>query len=163
MGGQRVTAIRAYGCADRPCTGTSQGLQEPGFPARVGQALRLALAGQINGRRRAAAAALRGHEPQITGFQAIGTRRYFAPSFSTWPIEGKVKWKPTTKRLLGRRHVVEFMTGLPAPPRIDVIGDVPVRIAQEEFRNVGDVGLDQDFESPEATAKAVWPVSPCSG
>jgi hypothetical protein len=33
---------------------------------------------------------------QITGFQATGTSRYFVPSFSTWPIEGKVKWKPTT-------------------------------------------------------------------
>jgi hypothetical protein len=33
---------------------------------------------------------------QITGFQAIGTSRYFAPSFSTCPMEGKVKWKPTT-------------------------------------------------------------------
>ena len=47
--GLRVTAIRPYGCVDRPCAGTSQGLQEPGFPARVEQALRLALAGQING------------------------------------------------------------------------------------------------------------------
>jgi hypothetical protein len=33
---------------------------------------------------------------QITGFQAIGTSRYFVPSFSTCPIEGKVKWNPTT-------------------------------------------------------------------
>jgi len=33
---------------------------------------------------------------QITGFQAIGTSRYFAPSFSTCPIDGKVKWKPIT-------------------------------------------------------------------
>jgi hypothetical protein len=33
---------------------------------------------------------------QITGFQAIGTSRYLAPSFSTWPMHGKVKWKPTT-------------------------------------------------------------------
>ena len=33
---------------------------------------------------------------QISGFQATGTSRYFVPSFSTCPIEGKVKWKPTT-------------------------------------------------------------------
>jgi hypothetical protein len=33
---------------------------------------------------------------QITGFHAIGTSRYLVPSFSTWPIEGKVKWNPTT-------------------------------------------------------------------
>jgi hypothetical protein len=33
---------------------------------------------------------------QITGFQATGTSRYFVPSFSTCPIDGKVKWKPTT-------------------------------------------------------------------
>ena len=33
---------------------------------------------------------------QITGFQATGMSRYFVPSFSTWPIDGKVKWKPTT-------------------------------------------------------------------
>ena len=33
---------------------------------------------------------------QITGFHADRISRYFAPSFSTWPIEGKVKWKPTT-------------------------------------------------------------------
>jgi hypothetical protein len=28
---------------------------------------------------------------QISGFQAIGISRYLLPSFSTWPIEGKVK------------------------------------------------------------------------
>ena len=33
---------------------------------------------------------------QIVGFHATGTSRYLLPSFSTWPIEGKVKWKPTT-------------------------------------------------------------------
>jgi hypothetical protein len=33
---------------------------------------------------------------QIVGFQADGISRYPAPSFSTCPIEGKVKWKPTT-------------------------------------------------------------------
>ena len=35
-------------------------------------------------------------DDQITGFHATGTRQYLLPSFSTWPIEGKVKWKPTT-------------------------------------------------------------------
>jgi len=35
-------------------------------------------------------------DDQISGFQAIGTSRYFVPSFSTWPIDGNVKWKPTT-------------------------------------------------------------------
>jgi hypothetical protein len=33
---------------------------------------------------------------QSTGFQVAGIKRYFVPSFSTWPIEGKAKWKPTT-------------------------------------------------------------------
>ncbi|MGY3035772.1 hypothetical protein ACVIIV_004942 [Bradyrhizobium sp. USDA 4354] len=33
---------------------------------------------------------------QIVGFHADGIRRYLAPSFATWPIEGKVKWKPMT-------------------------------------------------------------------
>lgn len=33
---------------------------------------------------------------QIVGFHADGINRYLVPSFSTWPIEGKVKWKPTT-------------------------------------------------------------------
>ena len=33
---------------------------------------------------------------QIVGFQAAGISRYPLPFFSTWPIEGKVKWKPTT-------------------------------------------------------------------
>src|SRR3954471_15712586 len=33
---------------------------------------------------------------QIVGFHADGIRRYLAPSFSTWPTEGKVKWKPIT-------------------------------------------------------------------
>jgi hypothetical protein len=28
---------------------------------------------------------------QISGFQAIGISRYLLPSFSTWPIEGKVE------------------------------------------------------------------------
>jgi hypothetical protein len=37
-----------------------------------------------------------GNRDQITGFQAMGTSRYLGPSFSTWPIEGNVKWKPTT-------------------------------------------------------------------
>ena len=55
-----------------------------------------------------------------------------------------MKWKPTTSRLLGRRHVVEFVPGRLCRLRIDVEGDVPVRIAQEKFRDVGDVGLDQD-------------------
>jgi len=61
------------------------------------------------------------------------------------------------RRLLGRSHVVEFMTGRLRRLRIDVVGDVPVRIAQEEFRNVGDVGLDQDLELPEATTNDVCP------
>ena len=49
------------------------------------------------------------------------------------------------QRLFGRRHVIEFVARLLRRRWVDVVGDVPVGIAQEEFRNVGDVGLDQDF------------------
>ena len=48
-------------------------------------------------------------------------------------------------RLFGRRHVVELVTGGLRDVGIDIVGHMPVRIAQEEFGNVGDVGLDQDF------------------
>src|SRR5580693_8573566 len=41
--------------------------------------------------------------------------------------------------LLGRRHVVEFVAGFLRQFAIDVVGDMPIRIAQEELRNVGDV------------------------
>jgi hypothetical protein len=52
---------------------------------------------QANKRAAAKAAALFvNRDDQIVGFQADGINRYFAPSFSTWPIEGKAKWKPTT-------------------------------------------------------------------
>ena len=48
------------------------------------------------GRPKAAARFVNRRSDQIIGFQADGISRYFVPSFSTWPIEGKVKWKPTT-------------------------------------------------------------------
>src|ERR1019366_8204022 len=86
-------------------------------------------------------------EDQITGFQAIGISRYLVPSFSTWPIDGKVKWKPEADhhRLLGRRHVVELVPRCLSQLGIDVVDHVPVRIAQEELGNVGDICLKQDF------------------
>src|SRR3954469_22512127 len=40
------------------------------------------------------------------------------------------------ERLLRRRHVVEFVPGRLRLRRIDVVGHVPVRIAQEELGNV---------------------------
>src|SRR5258708_3482855 len=49
------------------------------------------------------------------------------------------------RRLLGGCHVVELVPGLLRQFRIEVVGDVPIRIAQEKFRNIGDVGLDQDL------------------
>src|SRR4051812_7855888 len=48
------------------------------------------------------------------------------------------------QRFFGGGHVVKLVPGRLRLHRIDVIGHMPVRIAQEEFRDVGDIGLDQD-------------------
>ena len=52
------------------------------------------------------------------------------------------------RRLLGRRHIVEFVAGLLREITIDVERDVPIRILQEQLGNVGYVGLNQDFRIP---------------
>ena len=61
------------------------------------------------------------------------------------------------RHLLGGRHVVEFVTGLLREVAVDIEGDMPIRIAQEQLGNVGDVGLDQDFDVPDCSANDVWP------
>jgi hypothetical protein len=43
------------------------------------------------------------------------------------------------QRFFGGCHVVKLVPGRLRLQRIDVIGHMPVRIAQEEFRNVGDI------------------------
>src|SRR5882757_5499710 len=48
------------------------------------------------------------------------------------------------QRLFGGCHVVKLVPGRLRLHRIDVIGHMPVRIAQEELRDVGDIGLDQN-------------------
>src|ERR1700753_4512182 len=61
---------------------------------------------------------------------------------------GKGEVEADDRRLLRRRHVVELMTGLLREFGLGVVHHMPIRIAQEEFRDVGYVGLDQDFRMP---------------
>jgi hypothetical protein len=37
------------------------------------------------------------------------------------------------------------MTGGLCQVAVGIVGDVPIRVEQEQFGNVGDVGLDQDL------------------
>src|ERR1700761_1128159 len=55
---------------------------------------------------------------------------------------GKGEVEADDRRLLRRRHVVELMTGLLREFGLGVVHHMPIRIAQEEFRDIGDVGLD---------------------
>src|SRR3954453_17946390 len=52
--------------------------------------------------------------------------------------------EPDDLRLFGRGHVVEFVTCSRRQIRLDVIHHVPIGMAQEQCRDVGHIGLDED-------------------
>src|SRR5215469_10077666 len=67
------------------------------------------------------------------------------------------------QRLFGRGHVVKLVPGLRRLHGIDVEHDVPVRIAQEQLRNVGYSDWINTLDEPDARANDVWPgVCPCA-